>query len=917
DSLTGGAGNDTLAGGTGDDVLQGDGGDDTFTLAPGFGDDVITGGETGEVLGDTLDATDLTEDVTVTLSGPEAGTLTGPSGTVSFDEIENILLGAGDDAVTGSTGDDVVDAGAGDDVINGGAGDDDLAGGDGNDDLIGGAGNDTLDGGDGADTLEGGEGNDTLLGGLGDDDLLVGAGDLANGGAGDDEFRIDPSLTGTAPITVIGGEDDEEALLDPTNNPAGRIGDVLDLRGLGPVTITYDPTDPSFDPVTGTGESGTVTFDNAAGDPVTLTFSQIESVLTDADGVVDGLDTGETMNPGYEDADGDQIDGTDGPNDNIAGNGGNDTINAGLGDDTVDGGLGDDVINGGAGNDELAGGDGADSIRGGEGDDTLSGGEGNDTLLGDAGDDDLFGGNGNDTLTGFTGNDSVEGGDGDDVINTRAETGVGVPDRGYPGAFAADSDPFNDRDTVFGGAGADEILTGDDNDLVYGGTENDTIDAGFDDDTVYGDAGDDVLIGNEGSDSLFGGDGNDLIYGGIEAAVADPLNLPDATDLVPENGRDTIEGGAGNDIIYGLDDADVISGDAGEDLLFGGIDNDTLSGGADNDILNGDEGDDSLDGGTGNDQLNGGAGRDTLEGGAGIDTLTGGDGADVFVAGGDADLVTDFDTTTGTGDNDRTNNDFVNLSPFYNAAALAAWNAANPTEQYDNPLDLLRADQADGVLDLAGGIVLNNAGSAVAATELTSENTGVVCFTRGTHIATTQGEILIENLKTGDLVLTMDHGYQPIRWIGSTKVRAVGHLAPILFRKGVLNNVRDLMVSPQHRMFLNGWQAEVLVGEHEVLAAAKHLVNDSTVRRVEGGEVEYFHILFDTHEIIFAEGCPSESFHPGVMGWGALAEEARQEIITLFPQLDNGNFNNFGESARVTLKPHEARMLFAQEGGVQ
>lgn len=40
-------------------------------------------------------------------------------------------------------------------------------------------------------------------------------------------------------------------------------------------------------------------------------------------------------------------------------------------------------------------------------------------------------------------------------------------------------------------------------------------------------------------------------------------------------------------------------------------------------------------------------------------------------------------------------------------------------------------------------------------------------------------------------------------------------------------------------------------------------------------------------------------------------------LLALFPQLDNGNFNNFGESARVTLKPHEARMLFAQEGGVQ
>ena len=53
-----------------------------------------------------------------------------------------------------------------------------------------------------------------------------------------------------------------------------------------------------------------------------------------------------------------------------------------------------------------------------------------------------------------------------------------------------------------------------------------------------------------------------------------------------------------------------------------------------------------------------------------------------------------------------------------------------------------------------------------------------------------------------------------------------------------------------------------------------------------------------------------------VAGWGALAEESRQEIVTLFPQLEHGNFNAFGDSARVTLKPHEARMLFAQQGGV-
>ncbi len=131
----------------------------------------------------------------------------------------------------------------------------------------------------------------------------------------------------------------------------------------------------------------------------------------------------------------------------------------------------------------------------------------------------------------------------------------------------------------------------------------------------------------------------------------------------------------------------------------------------------------------------------------------------------------------------------------------------------------------------------------------------VPCFTRGTLIKTDQGERPIEELAAGDMVLTMDHGYQPIRWIGSTKRAATGDLAPILIRKGALGNDRDLRVSPQHRMLLQGWQAELLFGELEVLATAKSLLNDHSILRDEGGEVEYFHMLFDTHEIIWAEGC--------------------------------------------------------------
>ena len=191
-----------------------------------------------------------------------------------------------------------------------------------------------------------------------------------------------------------------------------------------------------------------------------------------------------------------------------------------------------------------------------------------------------------------------------------------------------------------------------------------------------------------------------------------------------------------------------------------------------------------------------------------------------------------------------------------------------------------------------------------------------ICFTFGTQIATVSGERCVEDLVAGDLVLTMDRGYQPIRWIGSSKVPATGDFAPILIRKGALGNSRDLRVSPQHRMLLQGWQAEMLFGEEEVLATAKSLVNDHSILRDEGGEVEYFHILFDTHEIIYAEGAPSESFHPGEQGWKALDQATRDEILTLFPELADGIFEGYGASARTSLKHSEGQLLGAYMAGV-
>lgn len=118
------------------------------------------------------------------------------------------------------------------------------------------------------------------------------------------------------------------------------------------------------------------------------------------------------------------------------------------------------------------------------------------------------------------------------------------------------------------------------------------------------------------------------------------------------------------------------------------------------------------------------------------------------------------------------------------------------------------------------------------------------CFTVGTLIITERGKTAIEDLRIGDRVWTTDAGLQPIAWMGRATVPARGDLAPILIRKGAMDNVRDLLVSPQHRMMLDSWRVEMHCGTDEVLAPAKALTNNGTIHRVEGDDVTYLHIAF-------------------------------------------------------------------------
>lgn len=502
-----------------------------------------------------------------------------------------------------------------------------------------------------------------------------------------------------------------------------------------------------------------------------------------------------------------------------------------------------------------------DIVHAGAGADVVRAGLGDDEIHGESGNDSLFGEGGNDVILGGSGSDVIDGGAGDDIIIAAGT--LPWPDRGL-GFIPPDYDPANDRDTVFGGSGNDIILTGDDADYVDGGTGNDTILAGVDDDTVLGGDGNDVIVGGEGADSLDGGAGNDTIYGGLNPLLPDELNLPDAHDPYPDNGKDTIHGGAGDDVIYGQDDADLIYGDGGQDYLDGGVDNDTIEGGA---------------------------GNDTILGGAGNDELIGGADRDLFIG------VNSHDHVDGSEDGD----DFDTLDLRGSAPAGGSLHVIYTS-----------ADHEDGYVEYFD----KNGNPAGTLTFENIENV-VPCFTPGTVIATPRGEIPVENLKVGDRIVTRDNGLREIRWVGRktldyADLARADHLKPVLIERGSLGNglpEHDMLVSPNHRMLVANDRTALYFDEHEVLVAAKHLVNHRGIRPVEVLGVSYIHFMFDQHEVVLANGSWTESFQPGDYTLAGLGNAQRTEILELFPELDSARGVAGYVAARRTLKRHEAVLL--------
>lgn len=186
----------------------------------------------------------------------------------------------------------------------------------------------------------------------------------------------------------------------------------------------------------------------------------------------------------------------------------------------------------------------------------------------------------------------------------------------------------------------------------------------------------------------------------------------------------------------------------------------------------------------------------------------------------------------------------------------------------------------------------------------------IPCFVAGTLIRTDRGEVPVERIRPGDRLQTLDNGLQPVAWAGQRSVCGLGSMAPVRIDANVMGNRRRLLVSAQHRMLCRNWHAELMTGEPETFARAAHLVNGRTIRRVRRPMITYVHLLCEHHEVILAEGAPTETLFPGGMALSAFGRQARDEIQRLFPALSPIRGTGRG-LARPTMARMAAQVLAA------
>lgn len=608
----------------------------------------------------------------------------------------------------------------------------------------------------------------------------------------------------------------------------------------------------------------------------------------------------------------------------FAGNAGDNTITVTVGIDVIDGGLGEDrlvvdysastaaitastaaigselgtvgsagiehysVLTGSGvdtptfagGNNYIDAGEGASTITVGAGNNYIAGGDDVDTITAMGGNNNIAAEGGANTVTTGLGNDVVATGNAADTVNTGASNDI-LKDSGGIGALNAGAG--HDRlimdlsaatmpvtNTLTGGGDYAGII----GTTSYAGVEEFHITTGSGDDIITTGDGADVLDGGEGGDTLTAGGGSDIIYGGVgdivdggEDASDDDfdvlvLNNFGAHEIVlsdpldPENGT-----------VFQLD----ASGTRIGSVSFSNIESIEF---VDTTVTTPEE--------------------TPLEGNLFAPTAT--------------STVTQFvvgTTVYAVGETAyRTEGELtVNADGSY---------IFTPAPNYNGPGPVTTYTVDDGASIETSSLIINVA----PAPETLPDPTGVICFMQGTRIATPDGETPIEDLVVGDIIQTLDHGLRPLRWIGCRHLGAREltenpNLRPIRIRKNVVGtdqSIDDLIVSPQHRILVASKVAKRMFDSPEVLVAAKHLLV------IEGVDVAfyfetvtYFHILFDQHEIVFANGVGAESLYLGCEAQKCLSPVGRQEIHALFPEVASPTF--LPASCRSIISNERARKL--------
>ncbi|KMW58357.1 hemolysin-type calcium binding protein [Candidatus Rhodobacter oscarellae] len=641
-----------------------------------------------------------------------------------------------------------------------------------------------------------------------------------------------------------------------------------------------------------------------------------------------------------------------GDNGDFAAGGGNDSLSGGDGADTIYGESGNDVLAGDAGADSLLGGAGNDTLDGGAGNDTLDGGAGADSILGGGGSDSIIGGAGADTIDAGSGADSIAGGTGADQITAGA------------GSDTVDGGAGNDTILGDGGAGRTEVL-----DWSAEGADGTNVAAGFTQNTgdidvslsFTNDGNNDPIFTIETTDAVYVEAGEEFdansslfLFGDGDAATSTTtMDFAAATGAQVENAVENVS--------FRISDIDFAAGNHQDTVTINAYDangnpvsvtitpagNDTVSG---NTISAGPTGEtsadaagsvlveiagpvsqieivysnaltgthginvsdvffetipstavssDSLDGGAGADVIDGMHGADTITGGTGNDTMTGGAGDDVFVladGGSGADVITDFDTADTNGDG--VFNDQFDVTGLTDAAGnpVNAWDVVVSDDGFGNAL-----------LSFPNGetVILQGVAPATVTGAQALSAAGIPCFTEGTLIRTPKGDVPIESLKVGDLVLTKDNGAMPLRWVGKRRLerrelKLFPEHSPVFIPTGVSGNYAPLLVSPLHGLLISnglpGWGA---------FARAKHLAEAPGPVRVAHGKkrVTYIHLMFDAHQVIYANGAAAESFYPGEQALAMYPDAIVDELKDVVPGLGEKPVEDcYGPTARPFMK---------------